>query len=123
MRPYTTHTFILSYDAEIWKDSELKLEDGKLWDITDVTFSVAILLEGAACSMRIAFGQDSENIPYAQVAEWRCALSPGLNLFRFTPLDLVALRDVVDPHCIDHVSFGGQSAFCRVVAHLCLLKP
>jgi hypothetical protein len=123
MRLPTNHTFALSYEAEAWIDSELKADAGQYFDVSHATFSAAILLEGGACHMRLAFGQDTEGGEYANVAEWRCALSPGVNLFRFTVQDLVVLRGDVDHRLINHISFGGRAAYCRIVAQLCQINP
>ena len=86
-------------------------------------FTAAILLEGAACHMRLAIGQTVNGKAYAVAAEWRCALSPGFNLFHFKVEDLIALRGDIDLRSINHASFGGNAAHCRIVAQVCEFKP
>jgi SAM-dependent methyltransferase len=107
---------LLVFTEQKWKDLHRELPPAHELDLRSESLLLVVGLEGAACNMRLALGQDQRQEPFANCLEYGVSLKPGLNWFICEQKDLRTLRGQPDPSRINRVAFGGatQGATLRV---------
>jgi hypothetical protein len=105
----------LSYRQRIWKDVDRQLGDGETLNLQDKFFELVIIVNGPACNLRFAAGQDVERRAYAHVGELHMVAQPGCNMVRFTVDQLKTLRGQPDYSKINHLALGGENENAEIV--------
>lgn len=99
----------LIYTEHIWKDVEREFEKDNYYNFNNKTFFLIVLLEGQACSMRIAVGQDQGLEPFANALQFFVSLKTGFNSITFNSSNFHLLRGEVDYNGINRIIFGGET--------------
>lgn len=99
----------LTYTDSEWKEIERALDAGKTIDLTGQTLHLVIIVEGNACTLRFAAGQDVDGELYAHVGEFQVTAKPGCNVFSFSPEQLRTLRGAPNYAKINRLALGGAN--------------
>jgi SAM-dependent methyltransferase len=104
----------LSYTNSLWKDVERQQGESQTLDLTGHTLHLVIIVEGNACNLRFAAGQDVDGELYAHVGEFQVSVKSGCNVFSFSTEQLRTLRGTPDYAKINHLALGGENHDARI---------
>ena len=109
---------ILDFLAEAkWQDLYQEFRSSPL-NLKEYKHALLVWLDGEACNMRLAVGQDTEGVEYGDAAELSIALQPGLNVVELRPKSFRVLRGEPDLAQVKKASFGGQASNAKLKVYL-----
>ena len=108
----------LCYRNRMWQDLERKLLPKYALDLTRRSLHLVAILQGRACVLRFAAGQDASGRDYAHVGELHFSLKPGFNVFTFAAAQLSTLRGSPDYSVVNHLGFGGEAENAEITFYL-----
>lgn len=100
---------MLAFTEQAWKDIHREFPPAHELDLRSEALLLVVSVEGSACTMRLALGQDHRQEPFANCLEYGVSLKPGLNWFICDQKDFRTLRGQPDTTRINRLAFGGAA--------------